>query len=79
MILSDFGKEFDGFKSKVKDFMAKKDEEVAASLALNRCKHCPLCLQGFTGELADSKAIIESLRKSLSDKDEKLKHWEQYV
>lgn len=51
----------------VEDIFASKKLQISKALKKNRCSKCPLCIEGFTGELAESKDVVKSLKTSLED------------
>lgn len=60
-------------------YMKEKQETLKDIRSKNRCKNCPLCIQGFSGELKDSEQIIDSLRKSLKSKEVEVKSNEKLI
>ncbi len=67
------------FKDQCERVITQKREEIETIKARNRCKKCPLCLEGFEGDLKGSEQVINSLRKAVNSKEEKLLSQEETI
>ena len=75
----DLNNEMKVFKNKIDEIVKAKREEISKIKSKNRCKKCPLCLEGFTGEFKNGEEIIDQLRKQLKAKETEIENCENKI